>query len=103
MGARGAGGFLLPSRPLVGTPREAPPPGVTQCKWRRLTIVGGVRDAWSVWRRGRLGTVCARGAHPAWSSGPSTSPLEVHIQDSNAAGKLDLFGRRRWNIQVARP
>src|SRR5213080_1656245 len=42
----------------------------------RLTIVGGVREAWSVWRRGRLGTVCARGAHPAWSSGPSTSPLE---------------------------
>ena len=28
-------------------------------------------------RRGRLGTVCARGAHPAWSSGPSTSPLDV--------------------------
>jgi hypothetical protein len=26
-------------------------------------------------RRGRLGTVCARGAHRAWSSGPSTSPL----------------------------
>src|SRR5437016_102067 len=42
----------------------------------RLTIVGGGRDAPLVWRRGRLGTVCARGAHPAWSSGPSTSPLE---------------------------
>jgi hypothetical protein len=26
-------------------------------------------------RRGRLGTVCARGAPPAWPSGPSTSPL----------------------------
>jgi len=42
----------------------------------RLTIVGGGREAWPVWRRGRLGTVCARGADPAWSSGPSTSPLE---------------------------
>ena len=31
----------------------------------------------AVWRRGRLGTVCARGAHPAWSSGPSTSPLDA--------------------------
>jgi hypothetical protein len=27
-------------------------------------------------RRGRLGTVCARVACPAWSSGPSTSPLD---------------------------
>jgi len=44
-----------------------------QC--RRLTIVGGGHDAWSVWRCGRLGTVCARGACPAWSSGPSPSPL----------------------------
>src|SRR5438876_188048 len=42
---------------------------------RPLTIVGGGRDAWSVWRRGRLGTVCSRGACPACSSGPSTSSL----------------------------
>ena len=28
-----------------------------------------------VWRRGRLGTVCARGASPAQQAGPSTSPL----------------------------
>ena len=27
-------------------------------------------------RRGRWKTVCARGACPAWSSGPSTSPLD---------------------------
>jgi len=27
-------------------------------------------------RRGRRKTVCARGAHPTWSSGPSTSPLD---------------------------
>src|SRR5437016_1912096 len=40
-----------------------------------LTIAGAVRDACVVARRGRLGTVCARGACPAWSSGPSTSPL----------------------------
>src|SRR6266566_10015221 len=37
--------------------------------------IGGGREALAVWRRGRLGTVCARGACPAWSSGPSTSPL----------------------------
>jgi hypothetical protein len=42
-----------------------------------LTIVGGVRDAWSSWRRGRGKTVCARVACRAWSSGPSTSPLAV--------------------------
>ncbi len=30
-------------------------------------------------RRGRLGTVCARGASPAWLSGPSTSPLGVSL------------------------
>jgi hypothetical protein len=27
---------------------------------------------------GTLGTVCARGACPAWSCGPSTSPLDAH-------------------------
>ena len=48
--------------------------------WRNLTIVGGGREAWSVWRRGRLGTVCARGACLAWSSGPSTSPLVTHFR-----------------------
>src|SRR6266446_8380190 len=36
-----------------------------------LTIVGGGREAWSVWLRGRCGRLCARGAHPACSSGPS--------------------------------
>jgi hypothetical protein len=43
---------------------------------RRLTIVGGVRGAWSDWRRGHPGTVCAHVACPTWSSGPSTSPLD---------------------------
>ena len=42
-----------------------------------LTIVGGVRDALLVWRRGRLWTVCARVACRAWSAGPSTSPLGI--------------------------
>src|SRR5258708_6022499 len=60
---------IRPSRKLhVHTDRRACPP-------RRLTIVGVGREAWSVWRRGRGKTVCARGACPAWSSGPSTSPL----------------------------
>ena len=45
------------------------------CAWR-LTIVGGGREAWSVWRRGRLETVCAPVAWPALLRGPSTSPLE---------------------------
>src|ERR1700730_11053239 len=42
-----------------------------------LTIVGGGREAWSVWRRGSREKLCARGACPAWSCGPSTSPLDV--------------------------
>src|SRR5213080_3448326 len=65
----------------------------------RLTIVGGVREAWSVWRRGRVGTVCARGACPAWSSGPSTSPLgamtamTTRIHATIGAMALLLFAR----------
>ena len=43
---------------------------------RLLTIVGGGRDAWSVWRRGSRERLWARGACPAWSCGPSTSPLD---------------------------
>src|SRR5260221_14566136 len=42
---------------------------------RRLTIVGGVRERSVVKRRGRRERLCARGACPAWSSGPSSSPL----------------------------
>ena len=57
---------------------------------RNLTIVGGVRDAPFVWRRGRLGTVCARVAWPAWSCGPSTSPL-----DASGHSVVDDIARRR--------
>ena len=46
----------------------------SQC---RLTIVGGGRDAWSVWGRGTQSTLRARGPCQTWSSGPSTSPLGV--------------------------
>src|SRR5207237_5613520 len=53
---------------------------------RPLTIVGGGREALAVGRRGRLGTVCARGACPAWSSGPSTSPLGGSMGGPNAIG-----------------
>jgi hypothetical protein len=42
-----------------------------------LTIVGGVREAWSDWLRGRWKTVCARVARPTLLCGPSTSPLEA--------------------------
>lgn len=41
----------------------------------RLTIVGGGREAWPARRRGSGETLWARGASPARSSGPSTSPL----------------------------
>ncbi len=43
-----------------------------------------------VWRRGRLGTVCARGAHPAWSSGPSTSPLGGSGEPSRGSRTLSV-------------
>jgi len=43
---------------------------------RRLTIVGGGRDAWVVRRRGRWKTVCAGGTCRATVPGPSTSPLD---------------------------
>src|SRR5712671_2755306 len=66
----------------------------SQCQAWLLTIVGGGREAWSVWRLGRLGTVCARGAHPAWSSGPSTSPLDVtgHAFSSAVPGNTPRRG-----------
>src|SRR2546429_1312879 len=54
---------------------------------RCLTIVRGVREAPVVLRRGRQGPVCARGACPAWSSGPSTSPL---------GGALTVARLRLW-------
>jgi len=44
---------------------------------RPLTIVGGVREASSVWGRGTREKLWARGPCPTWVPGPSTSPLEV--------------------------
>jgi hypothetical protein len=41
-----------------------------------------------VTRRGRGKTFCARGACPAWSSGPSTSPLEVTMYVRDPAALL---------------
>jgi hypothetical protein len=43
----------------------------------RLTIAGGVRDAWSDWLRGRGKRLCARVARPALLCGPSASPLDL--------------------------
>ena len=54
-----------------------------------LTIVGGVREAWFDWRRGRAKTVCARVAWPAWVPGPSTSPLGR----SRSMPTVDAFAR----------
>jgi len=71
---------------------------------RRLTIVGGVCDAWSVWLRGRLGTVCACVAWPAWSRGPSTSPLggtKGRTLDSNfpvVVGRYEMT--REWTVTL---
>jgi hypothetical protein len=45
---------------------------------RNLTIVGGARELWSVWRRGRWKRLCARGADRALLRGPSTSPLGIN-------------------------
>src|SRR6266446_2049803 len=59
---------------------------------RRLTIVGGGRETLLVWRRGRLGTVCARDACPAWSSGPSTSPLGAAMSRLSRAFFTGSFG-----------
>jgi len=42
-----------------------------------LTIVGGGREAWVVCCRGTQSILRARGRWRAWSSGPSTSPLDV--------------------------
>jgi hypothetical protein len=39
-------------------------------------------------RRGRLGTVCARVAWPAWVPGPSTSPLERSMRTHFASGVI---------------
>jgi len=46
-----------------------------------LTIVGGGREAWSVWGRGTREKVWARGALDTWSRGPSTSPLGIPVRD----------------------
>src|SRR5436190_19422681 len=67
--------------------RHARPVPRAPLRWRRnrsagvcescaLTIVGTVRDAWVVGRRGRWKTVCARVARQALLRGRSTSPLD---------------------------
>ena len=48
----------------------------------RLTIVGGGREAWSVWRRAARERLWARGACQPWSSGPSTSPLGADLRST---------------------
>jgi len=52
-----------------------------------LTIVGGVRDAWSDWGRGTRERVWARGPCLAWVPGPSTSPLEDATQREISSGR----------------
>jgi hypothetical protein len=59
---------------------------------RPLTIVGGVRDAPVVRLRGRGKTACARVARPAWSSGPSTSPLDVVMRVGSFALLISAIG-----------
>jgi hypothetical protein len=51
---------------------------------KRLTIVGGVRDALAAWRLGRCEIVRPR-RHRALLCGPSTSPLGVVLAASRAS------------------
>src|SRR5947208_6271701 len=71
--------------------RHARPVPRAPLRWRRnrsagvcescaLTIVGTVRDAWVVGRRGRWKTVCARVARQALLRGRSTSPLGANMK-----------------------
>src|SRR5579863_1903254 len=53
-----------------------------------LTIVGGGREASSVWGRGTQSILRARGPCRAWSCGPSTSPLGSAV---SAFAYTDLF------------
>src|SRR5579862_3271598 len=60
-----------------------------------LTIVGGGREAWVVCGRGTQSILRARGRWLAWSSGPSTSPLDVPVSLSQDETLLrDRL--RRW-------
>ena len=66
---------------------------------RRLTIVGGGRDAWSVWGRGTQERLWARGPCQTWSSGPSTSPLADMALAS--VKRLSLVGAVGTSVLVA--
>jgi len=65
--------------------------------YRRLTIVGGVRERWVVARRGRGEAVCARGSNWALPGGPSTSPLAVMASVAFRISRLpnEASGRRK--------
>jgi len=58
---------------------------------RPVTIVGGGRDAWSDWRRGSREKLWARGAYPAWSSGPSTSPLGAPMTQTYSVARVARY------------
>src|SRR5579863_8023869 len=61
-----------------------------------LTIVGGGREASSVWGRGTQSILRARGPSRTWSCGPSTSPLDSMPEfaaRSDRGGSLRLADR----------
>jgi hypothetical protein len=70
-------------------------PSEVDSKWVpwALTIVGGGREALVVGRNGTQSKLRARRACDTWSSGPSTSPLEVTMYVRDPAG---LAGPSRW-------
>jgi len=53
-----------------------------------------------VWLRGRWKTVCARVARPAWSRGPSTSPLGA-MGKSLLTTVLCVLGAVTWPLPIA--
>src|SRR5947207_12784977 len=49
---------------------------LARAAWRRrLTILGGGRDAYAVGRRARTSRRCHRGPHPSYSAGRATCPV----------------------------
>src|SRR5215831_8076102 len=83
--------YSLPSSPRAYL--DAP------SRWRRLTIVGGVREALLGWRLGRWEIVRPRRHWPALLRGPSTSPLEV---TSGRLGVAKSFGAARCERYLTR-
>src|SRR5579864_5529494 len=69
---------------------------------RLLTIVGGGREASSVWGRGTQSILRARGRWLAWSCGPSTSPLDGQKHTRRAMALHDYLFARLYGYMLGR-